>query len=146
MKQMKTLKEERCKLAEKERKKKEEKDLREQNKKAIKRAKAAEAIRVVENIKEVARKKAEEEVLDEEAHRASQEKLEIMRKVFDQEPLRNKYIAGGILFWITGIAIVSAVVTNGIILGPVIVFIFLITGGIFYKAYKLSFVKAIIVP
>jgi len=146
MLQMKSLKDERIKIAEKEQKKRDDKDARERNKKALKKAKALEAIRVIERIKEVARLKAEKEVLDAEAIRESQEKLEIMKKVFDQEPMRNKVIASGCLFFIIGIVIVSSVVTNAIILGPVIVFIFIITIIIFYKAYLLSFVKPIIVP
>lgn len=143
---MKALKDERIKVAEKELKKKEDKEARERSKRALKKAKAVEAVRVVERIKEVAREKAEKEVLEAEAIRESKEKLDSMKKVFDQEPIRNRVIAGGVLFFLVAIAIVGSVVTQAVVLGPVIVFIFMVTGAIFYKAYLLSFVKPTIVP
>ena len=149
LKSMKNILDERVKEFEKQNKKKQDSNLLVKVKRNLKKNIEQKANRVMELIEKASEDKARAEVKRLERQRQADERLEIVKKVWESEAIRityAKYAAGFSFTMLLIIIIVYAVAfTNAAFIGGGISFVALITAAILYKAYKVGIVEPIVV-
>ena len=146
---MKNILDERVTEFEKQNKKKQDSTLLVKVKRNMKKNAEQDAKRVMELIEKAAEDKARAEVKRLERQRQADERLEIVKRVWEGEAIRIKYakVAAGFSFTMLLIIIIVYAVafTNAAFIGGGIAFVAIVTAAILYKAYKVGIVEPIVV-
>lgn len=108
------------------------------HKQKLKELNEREKIRVIEQLKEKARKAAEQEIKTIEIERKAKYKQTLFEVVERAEKKRNHHIIFGLLFFIIGCVACGLFIKDIIIIIAIIGGLFIIMLFIFYRAYRVS--------